>query len=103
MGNRESLEKLIQEINNSNLPSLHHLEDCDFFDEADPKLVAEGLGVDKHRWYETTTNVYQVGDLFLGVCGASQLYSESSGWEDLCIETVAFEMKAVQTTTYEKV
>ena len=101
--NREKFEKLIEEINKAELPSLYHLEDCEFWWEGDNEvgnLLEEGLNVDKHRWYETSTSVYRVGDFFLGVNGPSQMYSESSSWDDLQHEVIAFEMEKVLIVSY---
>jgi len=97
------LKKLIDEINEAKFASLHYLEDCELFNDVNPTIVQEGLDVEKHRWYETSTTVFKVGDLFLGVNGASQCYSESSSWDDLFVNTTAFEMEEVKTVTYKRV
>lgn len=44
--------------------------------------------------------LYRGTDWFLGVTGPSQLYSESSSWDDLCHHVVAYEMEAFQSVTY---
>lgn len=67
----------------------------------DPEAIDFNLDLDKHRWYEIATNVYQVGDIYFGVRGATQMYSESSSWDDLCVVWEVFQMKAVETITYE--
>lgn len=66
------------------------------------KSIEAGLDIDKHRWYEITTDVYPIGDRFLGVRGISQMYSEDGDAEDCCDESEAFEMKEISTVTYEK-
>lgn len=65
--------------------------------------VESDLNVDKHRWYEKSTTVYQIGENYLGVRGATQMYSESSSFDDLCIEWEFFEMKPIKITTYEEI
>ena len=83
---------------------MHHLDEvCEEFWDSDPKLVKEGLDPEKHRWYEITTNVYRIGDRFIGVRGPSQMYSESSSWEDLYTPCVAFEMDEIRTVSYREI
>jgi hypothetical protein len=66
----------------------------------DATIVATGLYVDKHRWYETAIDVYKVQDKLIGIRAISQLYSESSGIED-CFHYLRFmEMEEIKTTTY---
>lgn len=73
------------------------------FESFAPKPIAFDLDVDKHRWYEVATTVYQVGDIYFGIRGATQMYSESSSWDDLGVDWRVFEMKEVQTVTYEEI
>ena len=96
---RELFEKILKTVNDAKLLTLHDIDEIEPFDILKP--VARGLFVDKHRWFETTTDVYKIAGFFMGICGASQCYSENSSWEDLGVETVAFEMKEVKTITYE--
>lgn len=100
---REKFEKIIKEINESEAESIHSVEDvCDSFYEAKPQLLKSDLDKDEHRWYEITTSVYKVGEWFLGIRGASKLYSESSDWSDLMVDTVAFEMEEIPSVTYKE-
>lgn len=96
-----TLENVIAKIKEKGFNSLW---DADEYLEYDLgiKSIKSGLDIDKHRWYEITTDIYQIGDRFLGVRGLSQCYSEGSDAEDCCCTTEAFEMKAVETVTYEK-
>ena len=101
---REKFEKIIKEINDAEAESIYQVEDdCDSFYEAKPQLLKNDLDKDEHRWYEITTNVYKIGEWFLGIRGASKLYSENSAWSDLCVSTIAFEMEEVPSVTYKKV
>jgi hypothetical protein len=64
-------------------------------------IVAEGLDVSKHRWYETSTTVVRIFGRFLGIHRVTQLYSEMMMWED-CYHTIEFfEMEEVRTVTYK--
>jgi hypothetical protein len=96
-----NFEETMKHINDAKFNSLW---DVDEYFEYDRKINAceEGLDVDKHRWYETTINVYPIGDRFLGVCGLSQMYSEMSSAEDCMCTSEAFEMKEVNTVSYIK-
>lgn len=71
-------------------------------DEIDdrPKLVAEGLDFDEHRWYSTSVSVYECEDGFVGVWGCSQLKSETMDWEDAGVICKASEYVEKQTVTY---
>ena len=98
---RQEFEAIIKEVNEAKCCSVHAVEEeCNLFFKAKPKCVKEGLDVDKHRWYEITTNVYAIDEWFLGIRGPSDLFSESSSFDDLYVETAAIEMKEVQTVTY---
>lgn len=100
---REKFEEIIQEINDAKAESIHHVLDvCNSFYKATPQLVKSGLDKEEHRWYEITTSVYKLGEWFLGIRGASKLYSESSSWSDLLVDTVAFEMEEVPSVTYKE-
>ena len=69
--------------------------------------VAEGLGVDKHRWYETSTIVFKIkaddGEFFLGVTACTGMFSEESGFSDICWDYGFEEMKPVTKISYESV
>jgi hypothetical protein len=65
-------------------------------------LVDSELDVDKHRWYETSVEVYKVFDRFLGVQSITDVFSEQSEVGDMYHTIKFFEMKPIQTTTYIK-
>ena len=66
------------------------------------KVVKRNLRVDKHRWYETSISVIKIFDRFLGIRHVSDMFSETMDVED-CYHTLEFfEMKEVQTITYER-
>lgn len=95
------IEELIEKINSLELPGTPWVEDSEV-SEILGKPVATDLDADEHRWYVTSTDVYQVGDSFLGVNGPSMLRSESMGFEDLGYHVTAFEMEQVETVTYRE-
>ena len=68
--------------------------------EKELKLVASGLSVDKHRWYETSTTVYAVGEWYLGLNEVTDVFSEQMGISDCEVTSNFFEMEAQQSTTY---
>ena len=98
---REKFENIIKEINESGAESIYSVEDvCDCFYEAKPQLIKSDLDKDEHRWYEITTSVYKIGEWFLGIRGASKIYSVVFDWSDLCVKTIAFEMEEIPSVTY---
>ena len=101
---RTDFEAIIKEINEAECYSVHYVdEDCELFANAKPELVAKGLDVDTHRWYECSTNVYKIGEWFLGVFGVSNIFSESMGYNDCDFPCVAFEMEKIPSYTYQKI
>lgn len=73
------------------------------FEEAFPELkrVASDLNIDRHRWFEISTNVYECDDGFVGVEGVSEVYSEMMDYRDCDCPCTATEYEAVQTITYK--
>lgn len=71
-----------------------------FEEDFDLEMVAHGLYVDKHRWYEISTSVYKCEDGFVGVSGVAQTDSEMMDCEDCLCECFAQEFEPKQTTTY---
>jgi len=101
--NRQEFEAIIKEINEAKCLSVHEVEDvCQLFCAAKPECVAKALNVDKHRWYEISTNVYKIDEWFLGVRGASDLFSEEMGWDDADVKSTAFEMERIPSYTYKQ-
>jgi len=71
------------------------------FNELKAEIVTSDLDIDKHRWYELSTTVIQVGDYFIGARGVSQMYSESSTYSDISVYLKFFEMVREEVQTYE--
>lgn len=100
---KEFLEKL--KASNIDQKSREFTEDMpddllELWESFDPSLITYELDIEKHRWYELSTDVYEVDGKYFGVRGATQMYSESSNWSDLSVTWDVFEMKPVQITTY---
>jgi len=94
-----TFEELLAKINEKKFSSLWGADEYMEYN-LKIKTICEGLDIDKHRWYEITTSVYQIGDRFLGIRGISKCYSESSSPEDYCETSEAYEMKEIKKVTY---
>ena len=100
---REEFKNIIKDVNEAKTKSIYDVEEvCTSFYGASPQVIRDNMNIDKHRWYEISTTVYKIGEWFIGIRGASKLYSEDSSWEDICVTTIAFEMKEVLSVTYER-
>lgn len=64
--------EVIKKCNSENIWSLWEFEE----EFSDLKRVASDLDVERARWFELATNVYECEDGFVGVNGISQVYSE---------------------------
>lgn len=80
-------------------------EHYDEFEDIEFKYI-ETLETDEHRWYIISTNVYEVfkNNTTLGYLAISEvttLKSESSSYEDLCIDIEAYEVKKIIKESFE--
>lgn len=73
-----------------------------FSDDSNYKVVKEGLGVDKHRWYETSTTVVEIYGRFLGCQHVSGIFSESMDASDCGFPAEFFEMEKVPSFKYRR-
>lgn len=73
------------------------------FEEEFPelKLVASDLNVERDRWFEISTNVYECEDGFVGVSGVSQVYSEMMSNSDCDCPCTAVEYESFTTVSYK--
>ena len=62
---------------------------------------AEGLNVDKHRWYETTLSVYKLEEGLLGVTSVTDLFSEQSSVDDIYHTLEFHEVEEIPSITYK--
>ena len=99
--------EIVEKINNLKKIQKEYWEDVEFPKEIQAildscEIVAEGLDVDKHRWYETSTVVYKLNEQYFGITYVTDTFSENSSIEDMYWEICAVPMKQVQTITYEE-
>jgi len=64
-------------------------------------VVASGLDVATHRWYETSTTVIKILGRFIGINGVSNVFSENMGFEDCGVDINFFEMEEIASVTYK--
>ena len=98
--NRKQFEEMLKEFQ---AEKTYRGDDTETFAKYENELrqVASNLHVDKHRWYETSTTVYAVGEWFLGLNEVTDVFSEQMGISDCGVNSQYFEMEAQQTTTYK--
>lgn len=79
------VKELIDKVNSTtNCYSIHHAED--FIKKINK--VASDIYVEKHKWYNISTNIYRLKDGFVGITRPSMLKSKSTIWSDcdyMCI------------------
>lgn len=103
------MEQIIKKLNDLNITqtSIDWIEDMDdkalqeILGEA-PHMVASGLYIDKHRWYELATDVFYYKGDYIGVSYVADLFSESMSVEDVFHTLKFFPMKQIKTVTYVK-
>ena len=66
------------------------------------KELSSGLEVDTHRWYETSISVIAINNVFLGIKFITNMFSESQGYDDCCVQMRFYYMKEVKVITYTK-
>jgi len=64
------------------------------------KTVAKGLNIDKHRWYEVSTDVIEMMGGFLGIRHISKMYNENSDIEDFCHTLKFYVMEPYEVISY---
>jgi len=102
------MKKFIEKLNELKIiqKNIEFIEDLpeDIYKEyfEGKKPVEEGIGVDKHRWYETSIKVFEFEGKFLGVESITDMFSESSSVED-CFHTIRFlEMETLEAVIYRE-
>ena len=76
-------------------------EEFDIWCSFEPELVAEGLDIEKHRWYHLETVVYKLGDNYLGVRGVGELQSDGDV-SDCGVYYEFFEMEKIMIESFKK-
>ena len=65
------------------------------------KVLAEGFGRDKHRWYDTCTTVIEFEDgSIMGIRHVDNIFSESMSIEDCSWEMGFYEMRPITMVSY---
>ena len=89
--------EVIEKCSSENIWSL-----CEFEEEfPDLKRVASDLDVERARWFELATNVYECEDGFVGVNGISKVFSEMMSNSDCDCPCSACEYEAVPSIAYK--
>ena len=65
------------------------------------KEVDCSLNIDTHRWYELSITVIEIFGRYLGIRHVTNIFSESSGIDDLYVEVEFMEMIETTVTTYK--
>ena len=65
------------------------------------EVKATGLHVDTRRWYETSVDVIKIHGRFLGIRYITNIFSETSSYEDCYHSITFFEMEEKMKPTYE--
>jgi hypothetical protein len=94
-----NIEDIIRDINSEKFVDIYDASNY-LENEYLGKRVAINLDVDKHRWYELSTTVYAIDDIYIGLRGISDIYSETMDYDGLDY-VKAFEMEPVQSITYK--
>ena len=69
--------------------------------EGEAFLVKSDINRYKHRWAETSIDVYRIDGELIGVHHISDVFSESMGYEDCDHILTFFEVEEIQETTYK--
>lgn len=100
----KSIKEIIEELNSLKIiqKSMDFTEDLDqdILDKYFTNCVKELLDVDKHRWYETSIQVYELPDGYLGVQCITDVVGESNSVEDMFWTLKFFEMDQIQVISY---
>ena len=100
----KSIKEIIEELNSLKIiqKSMDFTEDLDqdILDKYFTNCVKELLDVDKHRWYETSIQVYELPDGYLGVQCITDVVGESNSVEDMFWTLRFFEMDQIQVISY---
>ena len=100
----KSIKEIIEELNSLKIiqKSMDFTEDLDqdILDKYFTNCVKELLDVDKHRWYETSIQVYELPDGFLGVRCVTDTQGESAEVQDMFWTLKFFEMDQIQVISY---
>lgn len=64
-------------------------------------VVAHGLSIDTHRWYELSVTVIKIAGKLMGIKYITNLFSEASSYEDCYHYLQFYEMELIKTISYK--
>ena len=65
------------------------------------KTITHNLDIDTHRWYETSISVIEIDNTLIGVRYITNIFSESSDYEDCYVVLNFNEMEKVTIESYK--
>lgn len=100
-------KELVEKLNNLKILQTSSWDECipeDIWNEyfENGKSITSGLDVDKHRWYETSTEVMKINDGFIGINSVTDCFSEQSSISDMFHTLNFFEMIEISIPSYVK-
>ena len=103
MNNKE----LVELLNGLKITQISHWVDCiptEIYKEyfVGTEVVGVNLDIDKHRWYELSTDVVKLNAGFIGIRSITNMYSEQSSYDDMSYTLEFFEMEEIPSFTYKR-
>ena len=89
------VKEVIDAVNSNKYWSIYNFEE-----EFCLKAVERDLHIDRDRWFELSSVVYECEDGFVMVSGVTTLYSEMMSWDDCDCPCIAEECFPVQSIRY---
>ena len=79
------VQEAIELINNSD--DLYCINDAVELLEGEAKLLADGMDVSRHRWFEISTSYFELDNGIIGIRGVSKIDSEMMSASDCNVQT----------------
>jgi hypothetical protein len=102
---KTNFHEFLETLNNKEICQHGYwLEDLpdNLFSKISNSIVSSNLHIDRHRWYETSVDVFKYGKRFIGVRHVSNVYSETASIFDIRHILKFFEVVPTITTTYKR-
>ena len=98
------MKQVLEKLNGLKIlqKSIDFLEDLpeDIYKKYFLNDLDNNLEVDKHRWYETSISIFDIGIGYLGVRSVTDVNSENSEVEDMHYTLEFFEMEQITKISY---
>ncbi len=103
MINRKEFDEILAKLQSIDIYTLEDESDVlvEIYDKRGFDIIEDGLNVDKHRWYELTTQILKFGNWFISMRWISQMYSESNDYYDIGIYAKFKEVLRFEKVVYE--